>query len=50
MKLTTFRGWLYWLAKLIGDYRAIKTGRIAQRIGWRVSGKLTGRALGKLWR
>ena len=50
MRLTVLRSWLYWLAKLIGDYRAVKTGRVAKRIGWRLTGKVTGRTLGRIWR
>ena len=50
MTVPKFRSLLYFLAKILGDFRAIKTGRVAKRIGWRVSGKLTGRGLGSLWR
>ena len=50
MKIPTIRAWLYWWAKALGDYRAVKTGRVARRIGYRLTGKLTGRALGRLWR
>ena len=41
---------MYPAAKLLGDLQAILSGRILRRIGWRVSGKLTGRALGQMWR
>ena len=41
---------IYKLLKYHNDYNAIKKGRIAKRIGWRVSGKLTGRLFGWLFR
>lgn len=50
MTISKFRSLLYAFAKILGDYRAIKTGRIARRIGYRITGKATGRALGDLWR
>ena len=50
MRLTTFRSWLYWLAKMIGDYRAVRTVRVARRVGYRIAGKATGRAFGGLFR
>lgn len=44
------RGWLYLLAKLMGDINAIQKGRVGRRVGRRIAGKATGRGLGKLFR
>jgi hypothetical protein len=41
------RGFLYWLARLLGDVNAVKRGKMARRIGRRAAGKVTGRLLGK---
>ena len=46
----TFRGFLYWLARLLGDINAIAKNRVPRRVGRRVAGKFTGRVLGKLLR
>jgi hypothetical protein len=48
--MNSFRSFLYTLAKLIGDYQAIKKNRVGRRIGRRLAGKATGRGLGKLFR
>lgn len=45
-----FRGFLYWLGKLLGDINAVKRGRVGRRIGRRYTGKVTGRGLGKLFK
>ena len=34
-----FRGVLYTLAKLMGDYNAVKKGNVGKRTGRRVAGK-----------
>lgn len=44
------RGWLYLIAKLIGDANAVQKGRVGRRIGRRIAGRATGRALGRLFR
>lgn len=44
------RSILYTLAALIGDWRAIKRGRVGQRIGRRVAGRITGKLLRRLFR
>ena len=44
------RGFLYTLAKILGDVNAVKKGKIGRRIGRRVAGKGTGRMLGKLFK
>jgi len=45
-----FRGFLYWLARILGDVNAVKKGKVGKRVGRRVAGKITGRALGKLFK
>jgi len=44
------RSWLYTIAELMGDYRAIKNGRIGQRIARRLAGRVTGKLLGRIFR
>lgn len=44
------RGALYWIAKLMGDWNAIRKGRVLRRIGRRAAGKVTGRGLGRLFK
>lgn len=44
------RGFLYKLARLMGDVEAVEKGRVGKRIARRVAGKITGRGLGKLFR
>ena len=44
----TTRSLLYILAKLLGDLSAIARGRIFKRAGWRLSGKVTSRLLGRI--
>lgn len=48
--MSGFRSFLYQLAKILGDAQAVRRGRIGRRIGRRAAGKLTGRALRKLFR
>ena len=45
-----FRGFLYFLARILGDINAVKKGKVGKRIGRRAAGKITGRGLGKLFR
>ena len=45
-----FRGLLYALAKLMGDYNAVKRGKVGQRVGRRATGKATGRAMRALFK
>ena len=45
-----FRGLLYSLAKLMGDYNAVKKGKVGKRMGRRVAGKATGKAMRKLFK
>jgi hypothetical protein len=48
--MTTFRSFLYLLARLLGDVQAIKSGRVGRRVARRVVGKGTGRAIGRVIR
>ena len=45
-----FRGFLYTLAKLMGDYNAVKKGKVCKRVGRRLGGKATGKAMRKLFK
>jgi hypothetical protein len=44
------RGFLYLLAKLLGDMQAVNSGKVGKRIGRRIAGRITGRGLGKLFK
>jgi hypothetical protein len=44
------RGFLYLLAKLLGDFQAARKGRVGKRIGRRAAGRATGKGWGKLFR
>lgn len=44
------RSFLYKLARLVGDVNAVQKGRVGRRAGRRVAGKVTGRAMRKLFR
>jgi hypothetical protein len=48
--VAAFRSLLYLLARLLGDVQAVRKGTVGKRIGRRTVGKLTGRALGRLFR
>jgi hypothetical protein len=50
MSLGKLRGFLYWLARLLGDANAIEKGRVERRVERRIAGKFTGRILGKMFR
>ena len=45
-----FRGVLYTLAKLTGNYNAVKKGKVGKRVGRRLAGKATGKAMQKLFK
>ena len=45
-----FRSLLYSLAKLMGDYNAVKKGKVGQRVGRRAAGTVTGKAIRKLFK
>lgn len=44
------RGFLYLLAKLLGDLQAARKGRVGKRIARRAAGRATGKGLRKLFR
>ncbi len=50
MSINKARGFLYWLARLLGDVNAIKRGSVGKRIARRAAGKLTGRGLWRLFK
>ena len=50
MSLNKTRGFLYTLAKLLGDAQAVKNGNVGKRVARRAAGKATGKALGKLFK
>ena len=50
MSIDRTRSALYSLARFLGDYQAIRRGRIGRRLARRGAGKLTGRGLGWLIR
>ena len=47
--MNNFRTFLYALARLLGDYRAVQKGKVGRRIGRRLAGKVTGRAFAKIF-
>jgi hypothetical protein len=50
MSINKTRGFLYGLARFLGDVQAVKRGRLGRRISRRIAGRGTGRILGKLFR
>jgi hypothetical protein len=44
------RGFLYWLARILGDVNAVKRGTVGKRIARRAVGRATGKALQKLFK
>lgn len=42
------RGFLYTLARFLGDVDAVKKGKVGRRAGRRAAGKATGHGLGKI--
>ena len=53
MKISSFRGFLYAFAKILGDVQAVKSkrkGAISRRVGRRIAGRITGKGLRKLFR
>ena len=43
------RSCLYAFARLLGDINAVSKNRVPRRIGRRIAGKLTGRALQRIF-
>ncbi len=53
MSVNKTRGFLYQLARLLGDYQAVSSGsgkKMGKRVGRRVVGRAAGRGIGKLFR
>ena len=50
MSINKTRGFLYALARFLGDVNAVKKGTIGKRIARRAVGKITGRAIGRLFK
>lgn len=50
MSIGKTRGFLYLLARLLGDVQAVRKGRIGRRVGRRIVGRATGRGIGRLFR
>ena len=50
MAFTKSRSFLYTLAKFLGDLSAIRRGKIGKSVARRITGKATGRGIGKLFR
>jgi hypothetical protein len=42
------RGWLYRIARLMGDANAVKKGKVGRRVARRAAGKVAGRGMRKL--
>jgi len=50
MSINKTRGFLYRLARLLGDINAVGKGKVGKRIVRRTTGKAAGRALRKLFK
>lgn len=50
MRTSSVRSLLYLIARLLGDYQAVRRGRVGRRLGRRVAGRVTGRGLGRIFR
>jgi hypothetical protein len=50
MSVNKTRGFLYRLARWLGDFNAVKKGRVGRRVGRRIAGKATGRGLRRLFK
>ena len=48
--MAEIRSLIYTIEKLMGDYNAVKKGKVGRRVGRRVAGKATGKAMGKLFK
>lgn len=44
------RGFLYKLARIMGDVNAVKRGRVGRRVARRAAGRTTGKALRRLFK
>jgi hypothetical protein len=50
MTVNRTRSTLSSLARFLGDYQAVKNGRVGKRIARRAAGRFSGRGLGRLFR
>jgi hypothetical protein len=50
MSINKIRSILYFIARLLGDINAVQKGKIEQRIGRRILGKIFGRLIGKIFK
>lgn len=50
MSINRTRGFLYTLARVLGDVQAVRKGRVGRRVGRRVAGRIAGRGMGRLFR
>ena len=53
MSVHKTRGFLYWLARLLGDYSAVSSGspkKMVKRAGRRITGRAAGKAMRKLFK
>jgi len=48
--MAEFRGLFDTMAKLMGDYNAVKRDKVGKRVGCRAAGKATGKAMRKLFK
>lgn len=50
MSISKTRGLLYQIARLLGDFQAVRRGLVGRRVARRVAGRSTGRALRRLFK
>jgi hypothetical protein len=53
MTIHKTRGWLYWIAKMLGDVQAVtskKKNAIPKRVGRRIAGKITGKLFREIFK
>ena len=44
------RSFLYWIARFLGDFNAVRRGTISKRLARRVAGRATARILSRIFR
>jgi hypothetical protein len=49
MTVARTRSVLYSLARFLGDYQAVKNGRVGERLARQAAGGVSGRGLGRLF-
>lgn len=50
MSINKTRGFLYRLARFLGDVNAVRKGRLGRRVARRAAGKATGRVFRRLFK